>query len=162
MQLYVDDPAVVAWGPRSRRSTTFRLLVLWWLGLGIPLSWRKGVVHDGTTPYTWIGVLFSAPAPGIARMTLPHQFVEELLELCRAFLTASHLALTKADALVGKAGCVAYVLPLTRPFVATLYAALAAPLRAWAVRAREAPPPGCRLPPVPARPAVARENIGAL
>ena len=140
LQLYVDDPAIVAWGTPQRRATTFGLMVLWWLVLGIPLSWKKGAVHDATTPYTWIGVLFSVPAPGIARMTLPAKFVDDLLGLCRAFLAASHLPLSQADALVGKAGRVAYVLPLTRPFVATLFAALAASLRARAVRAREAPP----------------------
>ena len=91
-------------------------------------------------PYTWIGVLFSVPSPGIARMTLPRQFVDELLALCRVFLKASHLALTMADSLAGKAGRVAYVLPLTRPFVATLYAALVASLRVRAARARKAPP----------------------
>ena len=49
-QLYVDDPAVVAWGSAEQRATTFSLVVLLWLALGIPLSWRKGAVHNGRTP----------------------------------------------------------------------------------------------------------------
>ena len=140
LQLYVDDPSVVAWGSRARRALTFSLLVLLWLVLGIPLSWGKGALHSGASPYIWIGVLFSTPAPGVTRMALPPKFVKELLTLCRAFLSEGHLPLAKADSLVGKAGRVAYVLPHVRPFISTLYAALAASLRAFTAGAKEAPP----------------------
>ena len=77
---------------------------------------------------------------GVARMTLPPAFVTEVLRLCGAFLTTKRLSIAQADSLVGKAGRVADVLPLTRPFVATLYAAMAAALAAAAAGAREAPP----------------------
>ena len=55
--------------------------------LGVPLSWQKGAVHDGATPYTWIGVRFSVVSPGVARMTLPGAFVQEVLALCATFLS---------------------------------------------------------------------------
>ena len=139
-QLYVDDPTVVTWGSTARRATSFSLVVLLWLVLGIPLSWRKGAVYDGSVPYGWIGVLFAVPRPGVARISLPQAFVDELLDLCHRFLRKKSLPLVLADALVGKSGRVAYVLPLTRPFVSSLYAALAACLTARAARAREAPP----------------------
>ena len=140
MQLYVDDPTIVAWGTRRQRAVSFSMLVLWWLVLGVPLSWTKGSVHLGTSPYIWIGVLFSVPSPGVARMALPPKFVAELLTLCRKFLKSKLLPLASADSLVGKAGRVAYVLPHVRPFIASLYAALAASLRAADARAKESPP----------------------
>ena len=39
-QLYVDDPAIVSWGPPESRATSFSLIILFWLVLGIPLSWN--------------------------------------------------------------------------------------------------------------------------
>ena len=71
MQLYVDDPTVVAWGTRQRRAATIGLLVLWWLVLGIPLSWSKGSALLGPVPHVWIGVRFWIPSVGVARMALP-------------------------------------------------------------------------------------------
>ena len=73
-------------------------------------------------------------------MTLPDEFVHELCGLCRRFLNEAHLPVSVADALVGKAGRMAHVLPLARPFVARLYAAMSASLDAIAAGAREAPP----------------------
>merc|ERR1711884_906985 len=99
----------------------------------------KGAVYAGPDRHVWIGVQFELVARGVARMTLPPTFVQEVLELCRAFLAVKRLSVAQADSLVGKAGRVADVLPLTRPFVSTLYAALAAALAAAAAGAREAP-----------------------
>ena len=140
LQLYVDDPALVAWGTAAQRALSFSLAVLLWLVLGVPLSWTKGAVHPAEAVHRWIGVCFTSPAPGVARMSLPEPFIEGVMVLCRAFLSAGRLPLRKADSLVGKAGRVAYVLPHTRPFIHTLYAALAASLRAKAAGARETAP----------------------
>ena len=79
-------------------------------------------------------------APGVARMTLPDGFVRELVALCLLVLDSTLVDHSLADALVGKAGRVAHVLPLARPFVAPLYAALAACQAAAACNTREAPP----------------------
>ena len=73
-------------------------------------------------------------------MALPPAFVRDVLKLCAAFLTVKRLSIAQADALVGKSGRIADVLPLTRPFVGMLYAALAASLAAAAAGSREAPP----------------------
>ena len=141
LQLYVDDPAITSWGERYRRAVTFSMVVLFWLVLGIPLSWKKGALHAGTSPHTWIGVVYSSPSPGVARMWLPEAFVEALLALCRLFAPGvGHQPLSLADSLVGKAGRVAHILVHTRPYVACLYAALTGSLNARAARSREAPP----------------------
>ena len=143
MQLYVDDPVVTAWGSRARRAASFTLVVLLWLVLGIPLSWRKGALHQGASPHTWIGVVYASPSPGICLMWLPEAFVSALVALCRRFASGKgHQPLTAANSLVGKAGRVAHVLIFTRPYVASLYAALQGSLDAKAARSREAPPKG--------------------
>ena len=56
LQLYVDDPALVAWGTLGQRSLSFSLVVLWWMVLGIPLSWTKGAVYAAQQIHRWIGV----------------------------------------------------------------------------------------------------------
>ena len=48
--------------------------------------------------------------------------------------------MSAADALVGKAGRVVYVLPQTRPFAASLYEALSKSIKARKAGAKEAPP----------------------
>ena len=162
LQLYVDGPALVAWGSLGQRSLSFSLVVLWWMVLGIPLSWTKGAVYAAQQVHRWIGVCFSSPSPGVARMTHPKPFVEGLVLLCRALVASGRLPLSKADALVGKAGRVAYVLPHTRPFVHTLYAALAASLRAkaaWGTRSRAH---GRGLPTLQARGGAADPDLGLL
>ena len=111
-----------------------------WLTLGIPLSWSKGADHPCGQAYQWIGVVFQVARPGVARISLPEAFVNELVTLCDLFLRTNRQPRAKADALVGKAGRVACVLPEARPFVSSLYAAMAAALRAQSVGAREAPP----------------------
>ena len=73
-------------------------------------------------------------------MTLPEAFVRDLVTLCRRFIAENRLPTADADILVGRAGRVAHVLPLTRPFVSSLYAALSAALEAASVRTLEAGP----------------------
>ena len=140
VQVYVDDPAIVVSGSSAQQSTSIDLAILWWLVLGIPLSWRKGAVHAATEQHVWIGVEFRLLRSGVARMTLPPAFVQALLDLCHLILQNKKVPRETAEALVGKAGRVAHVLPLARPFVAGLYAALSASKAAARCRAREAPP----------------------
>ena len=68
--MYVDDPAVVLEGTEQERKDAIDVLVLWWLLLGIPLSWKKGWSGSALEGHTWIGVHFTAER-GVAKMTLP-------------------------------------------------------------------------------------------
>ena len=101
IQLFVDDPATVAWGRRKQRRKSFGLVVLFWLVLGLPLAWEKGAVYAGPVLHTWIGVRFSLVARGVARMSLPPAFVRDVLRLCKAFLSTKRLSIAQADSLVG-------------------------------------------------------------
>ena len=62
------------------------LALVWWLCLGIPLSWKKGSRTHASSEYTWIGVSFKQLAPNVASMTLPAKFIEELQVIICRFL----------------------------------------------------------------------------
>ena len=55
-QLYVDDPAICLVGTKAWALAEGTLPLLWWLVLGLDLSWGKG--HFGTGPHEWIGVAY--------------------------------------------------------------------------------------------------------
>ena len=142
LQLYVDDPVLTVVGDPDQQHCAVDLLVLWWLCLGIPLSWSKGSFVDARTPHNWIGVTFISRSPGSATLSFPQAFVTALLLLVRRFPrpTSRTAALADAYALCGRAGRVAQVVPEARPFISALYAALAASLCSHHACLREAPP----------------------
>ena len=129
-QLYVDDPAIVFKGKRPEAMQGLDLLLSWWMALGIPLAWAKGAVYEGAVAHSWIGVVFTPQEDGSVLMELPVKFLaefrEQLVPFCRV---EGGQPLKCAEQLVGRAGRIAYVVPAARPFVAGLYAALAASKR---------------------------------
>ena len=126
VQLYVDDPAVSVHGTPSQNEATFDIIIMWWLALGIPLSWKKGEVFVERAAHRWIGIMYEIVDDG-ARMRLPEEFVADLLEriepLCRLH---GSVPATDLDVVIGKAARVAHVVPAARPFVAGLWGALSA------------------------------------
>ena len=141
IQLYVDDPAVVLAGREANRAKSVDLILLYWLVLGIPIAWAKGRYLTAPEGHTWIGVVFSLIAPGVARMTLPKEFVDELLENLKPFCEGcGHVALKLAEQVVGRCGRVAHVVPEARPFASMFYGALAGSKRAARLLKREVPP----------------------
>ena len=142
LQLYVDDPAVTLAGTTEQQMLAIDLLVCWFLVLGIPLSWRKGMYAGQGAIHDWIGVSFEVEEKGVATLTLPKEFCRSLLVLAKIFANADQRVATlkQAQELCGKAGRVAQVVPHTRPFLLGLYGALAGSLAAQRARSREAPP----------------------
>ena len=142
LQLYVDDPVLTVTGSLDQQHAAIDVLTLWWLCLGIPLSWSKGSFSNAREAHQWIGVTFISRSPGTATLSLPAAFVDALLVLVRSFTcaTARTASLADAHALCGRAGRVAQVVPESRPFITALYAALAASLHSHHAGLREAPP----------------------
>merc|ERR1712085_155980 len=123
-QLYVDDPIVSVRGPEDQALFDLDLVVLWWLGLGIPLSWKKGLLSSGSAPHRWIGIDYTVTADG-AVMRLPPAFVADLLvRLVPACSSSGLMSTADLDVLIGKAARVAHVVPAAKPFVAGLWAGL--------------------------------------
>ena len=114
-------------GKKKHVLIPFDVLILWWLALGIPLSWKKGVLVRHLEPCHWIGVKFTPRPNGFVWMELPDAFVKDLLTDIEAFcVDGSSVTLAAANRLVGRAGRVAHVVPLARPFVSALWGCLAA------------------------------------
>ena len=119
LQLYVDDPALTLAGSEEEQNRAIDLLVLWFLVLGIPLSWQKGFFGQIESGHTWIGVRFGLAAPGVASLTLPEECCKELLHLAQQFADkkVKVMLLKQAHELCGRAGRVAQVVPYCRSFL---------------------------------------------
>ena len=141
LQLYVDDPILALCSPnRTARRRGADLVLWWWLVLGVPLSWPKGRWHEGATSHAWIGVIFTANK-GEAVMTLPPEFVNELVNLLQPLLKPiGHISERALLTMVGKCNRVAQIVPEARPFVGALYAALTGAQRSRTAGHKEAPP----------------------
>ena len=140
LQLYVDDPALTLRGRADQINTAMDIVIMFWLALGIPLSWKKGEVFEAEVPHRWIGILYDFVPEG-ARMRLPPDFVTELRALIDPLCSMSgSVAFQELDAIIGKAARVAHVVPAAKPFVAGLWGALSGARKAAASGQREAPP----------------------
>ena len=140
IQLYVDDPAVVLSGDTSQQQEAMDVLVLWWLILGFPLSWKKGSFNAASVSHTWVGVNFIL-RENATTMSLPADFLKALLMLAQKFAdpNVKVATLQEAQEICGRAGRVGQVVPEAKPFVSNFYGALAGSLRAHEGRSREAP-----------------------
>ena len=99
---------------------------MWWLLLGIPLSWKKGATFEKGGVHRWIGIDYSVEGR-MAVMRLPPAFLQDLaaqlLPLCQIRGT---IALADLDVIIGRAARVAHAVPHARPFVCLLYTSDAA------------------------------------
>ena len=141
LQLYVDDPAIVLCGDHQQQIEAIDVLIVWWLLLGIPLSWKKGFFGPAEQGHTWIGVHFKARGTE-AILSLPQDFLIKLTPLAQKFSDkkVKVATLKEAQELCGRAGRLAQVIPAAKPFINNLYGALAGSLRATDNKSREAPP----------------------
>eukprot|EP00971_Amphidinium_carterae_P351397 6492091-Amphidinium_carterae.2 len=124
LQLYVDDPLCTFVGDRVSRNLHLASLVLALTALGIKLSWQKGA--RSTTTITWIGASFSLREHFLDVSAKP----ELLLDLGRLIadaLSRNTIKVKSLRTLVGKANHLAGIVPLVRPFLAPLWAALHKP-----------------------------------
>merc|ERR1712085_16112 len=101
-QLYVDDPIVSVRSTEADAKYTLDLVILWWLVLGIPLSWKKGFLTSGATPHRWIGIDYTLTAEG-AVMRLPPAFVVELLARLLPLCSTKGVELICSDDALGRA-----------------------------------------------------------
>lgn len=134
IQLYVDDPIITVRGSEEKCQETLDHIIMLWLAIGIPLSWKKGHLYEGNQVHRWIGIMFHLTGDG-AVMRLPRDFVDELLQLLApACKSDGVLTIGELEVLVGKAARVAHVVPTAKPFVGGLWGALAAAKKAAAHR----------------------------
>ena len=129
IQLYVDDPVLTVRGTVAECTLTIDLVIMVWLAMGIPLSWKKGALYDREESHRWIGIDYSVVSEG-ALMRLPDDYIKDLLDLLEPACAKDNvMSLGDLEVLVGKAARVAHVVPAARPFVAGLWGAMAAARR---------------------------------
>eukprot|EP00971_Amphidinium_carterae_P195836 3886184-Amphidinium_carterae.1 len=135
LNTYMDDPAAVLKGSECDAVLNAELLILFWLCLGVPLAWHKGVLTAG--PHLWVGVWYSTEGKDVV-LELPLDFLKLLASDLEQLSAPRGVAtVTLARRAVGRASRVAQIVPEARPFSSALWAALT---DAMAAGRREAPP----------------------
>ena len=141
LQMYVDDPVLSVSGSDQAVNKAIDSVILWWLVLGVPLSWKKGILVEAEQKHTWIGVDFVLRKGGLSAMTLPDKFAKELADQLGPFCSLKgHSSRKEAEVIVGRVARVAHVIAEARPFSAALWTALTESDRAHRAGQREAPP----------------------
>ena len=119
MQIYVDDPALVARGTRSQRTWTFARTLLYWAALGARIAMHK--VERGHT-VKWIGAVYSIRVDGV-QVSVDAERINKLTKVVTEALQARGL-IPGIRSLAGELSWVAGIVPTTRPFVNMIWAAL--------------------------------------
>ena len=120
LQVYVDDPLYVCVAQLSRAARLFSVALLWALVLGYPLAWHK---TEGGHDLRWIGAQITLH-PDSVRIRIPEDRVAELLGSTVEFLQGSVVGVRRLRTYAGVLSFFAGMVPLFRPFLASIWAAL--------------------------------------
>lgn len=123
LQLYVDGPVLAMVGSKQWALAEGSIPILWWLVLGLSLSWRNGSFTDsGTSGHDWIGVHYDFCVDG-PTMELPRLYLEHALEhLSPLCATHGSVGVKLVHTALGKAACIGYIAPDATPCVSSLWA----------------------------------------
>ena len=123
-EVYVDDPVFAARGTDAVISKNVSMALLWLLSLGFPISWAK---TEGGNSIRWIGADIRVHPEG-CDIVIPADKATQVLEDVMAMLQQKAVPVRKMQQLAGKLNFFAGIIPLMRPFLATIWAAIAAAL----------------------------------
>ena len=121
LQIYVDDPVFVARGAQASIHQELAVALLWTAVLGYPVSWGKA---DGGSQLRWIGADV-VHRPGELVIEVPEDRAQALLEDIREMGRRSAVSRRAVQQLAGRLNFFAGLIPVMRPFLATLWAAIA-------------------------------------
>ena len=122
IEIYVDDPLTVWRGTREQIRVMKTVLLLWWITLGLEVSWAK-VQHGRKVK--WIGAMVEV-GKGKAKLALPQSYAEELHEEAKDLLKESVTSVQRLRRLAGKASWAGGFIPAVGAMIAPLWAAAAA------------------------------------
>ena len=120
LQVYVDDPVFVARGPRAVVVRELAVGLLWAAALGYPIAWGKA---DGGSSLRWIGAQVTASAE-VFSVEVPEDRAAELLRDIRDCLGKTVVSRRSVQQLAGRINFFAGLVPVMRPFLASVWAAL--------------------------------------
>ena len=119
LQVYVDDPWTIWRGALATRRRNRAILLLWWLVLGPPVSWKKVQIGRGIR---WIGVCVQLRGDFV-HITLDGAFVLGLAAEVTTILGLAWVSAGRLKKLVGKAEWAAGIIPYLKAFIMPLWAA---------------------------------------
>ena len=119
-QVYVDDPLYACLAEPCRAARIFSVALLWALVAGYPLAWHK---TEGGSDLRWIGARITL-CPTNIKIRIPKDRVAELLGITTEFLRVSVVGVRRLRSYAGILSFFAGMVPLFRPFLASIWAAL--------------------------------------
>ena len=119
LQVYVDDPLYSCIAELPWAARLFSVALLWALVLGYPLAWRE---TEGGSDLRWIGATVSL-CPANIKIRIPEDRVVELLNVTE-FLRSSVVGVRRLRSYAGFLSFFAGMIPLFKPFLATIWAPL--------------------------------------
>ena len=146
IQLYTDDPAIVAVGERQLGRQLLDVVLAWWLSLGFRLAWRKGTYQFTETPlhhqpqlvHDWVGIRYCTRG-SVSVMSLTPEFLNSTRLALRPFLRRHGQAkIASVRSAVGKCSRISQVVPTAKPFSSSMWAALTGALQAQEAGREEA------------------------
>ena len=120
LQVYTDDPWLIARGSQSQINRTFAVLMIAWELFGLPVATHKAV--RGVC-LKWIGMKLEV-SPREVKVHVPEDKVLELETLSLQILSGNVVSCKLLRSYAGKAMNIATVIHTWRPFVQQLFAAL--------------------------------------
>eukprot|EP00435_Cladocopium_sp_Y103_P040827 s1627_g11.t1 len=120
LQVYTDDPWLIARGSQSQINRTFAVLMIAWELFGLPVATHKAV--RGVC-LKWIGMKLEV-SPSEVKVHVPEDKVLELEALSLQLISGNVVSFKQLRSYTGKVMNIATVIHTWRPFVQQLYAAL--------------------------------------
>jgi len=124
-EIYVDDPLMAVVGSFARRQKLLTMALLTLDVLNFPLAWEKGI--RGTS-VVWIGAQLTATRDSV-QVTIPADKLKDLSEQTIAFRKQSVVYRNAVRSYCGKLSFVAGMVPVLRPFLSIIWAALSSKSR---------------------------------
>eukprot|EP00435_Cladocopium_sp_Y103_P048501 s1115_g14.t1 len=121
LQVYVDDPAMFLPGTFSEASREFSSVLLWFAAAGFPVKLEKA---EGGKAISWVGATLVVDHESKeVTISIPKEKVEKLQETTHCFLKRPCHRQLRSYA--GSLSFVAGLVPHLRPFLSSIWAALA-------------------------------------
>ena len=129
LQIYDDDPVWIVRGtPEERRRATVAMLLFWQV-FGFPFSWGKGQKGQEVQ---WIGatlrVVNRGPHGRGVRVEVPKEKAFGLAQTATGFLDKNLVGKRDLRKFAGQTSFIAGLVPLLRPFLSGIWAALKEPV----------------------------------
>ena len=121
LQVFVDDPFFAARGTRRKRRRALCVAILFWMAMGLALSWKKRQLRPSVI---WIGAGLEATSEEIT-LSIQAKFVLKMLTECRELLKLRHITVKRMRSFVGGMAWMMVIIRWVRAWLSPLWSAIA-------------------------------------